>query len=117
MFFAEEQKFWYEELGFRLDVDCVKCTVCRKKQRGLERSRERYQELFQVSERTVEQSLEMVACCLSLVEGAVFHHRQLQNARMMLKKIAAEVNENVQEKYGMLLSRLQLLELEDWHGP
>src|SRR5688572_8761575 len=29
IFFAEEQKHWYEELGFGLDSDCVRCVFCR----------------------------------------------------------------------------------------
>ena len=33
LFFAEEQKYWYEELGFRLDADCIRCVECRKKHR------------------------------------------------------------------------------------
>ncbi len=34
IFFAEEQKYWYEELGFGLDSDCVHCVECRKRQQG-----------------------------------------------------------------------------------
>ena len=30
VFFAKEQKHWYEELGFSLDADCVRCCECRK---------------------------------------------------------------------------------------
>jgi hypothetical protein len=32
IFYADEQKHWYEELGFGLDADCVRCVVCRKRQ-------------------------------------------------------------------------------------
>jgi hypothetical protein len=110
IFFAEEQKYWYEELGFCLEADCIRCIVCRKKQQGLEHKRERYEELFHVSDRTVEQNLEMVDCCLSLVEAAAFHKRQLQNMRMILKKLALELNENIQARSNGLWSRL--LELE-----
>jgi hypothetical protein len=90
IFFAEEQKFWYEELGFPLESDCVRCVDCRKKQQGLERKRERYQELFHVEERTIDQELEMADCCLSLIEAAVFHQRQLERVRMMLKRLPAQ---------------------------
>ena len=31
IFFAKEQQYWYEELGFKLDSNCVRCCQCRKK--------------------------------------------------------------------------------------
>lgn len=30
IFFAEEQRYWYEQLRFKLDADCVRCPACRK---------------------------------------------------------------------------------------
>ncbi len=33
LFFAEEQRYWYEELGFPLAADCVRCPECRKANR------------------------------------------------------------------------------------
>src|SRR5262245_14312529 len=90
IFFAEEQKHWYEELGFPLESDCVRCVDCRKKQQGLERKRERYQELFHISARTTDQDLEMADCCLSLVEADVFQPSQLQRVRMILNRLPAQ---------------------------
>jgi hypothetical protein len=115
IFFAEEQKYWYEELGFALESDCVRCVVCRKKQRGLEHKRERYEELFPVSNRTIEQHLEIIDCCLSLVEASVFHKRQLQHVRMIMKELRSELNENTQAKFNDLWSWLLVLETEN-HG-
>ena len=31
VFFAQEQKHWYETLGFVLDADCVRCVECRSR--------------------------------------------------------------------------------------
>jgi hypothetical protein len=87
IFFAAEQKYWYEELGFPLESDCVRCVVCRKKQQGLELKRDRYEELFHVEARTVEQNLEMAECALSLAEVGVFGKRQLERVRATLKKV------------------------------
>lgn len=115
IFFAEEQKYWYEELGFALESDCVRCVVCRKKQQGIEHKRERYEELFHVSDRTIEQNLETVDCCLWLVEAAVFHKRQLQHMRMILKKLPSELNENTRAISNDLWARLLALETES-HG-
>jgi hypothetical protein len=90
IFFAEEQKYWYEELGFPLESDCVRCVVCRKKQQGLELKRHRYEELFHVHERTPEQNLDMAECALSLVEAGVFGKRQLERVRGTLKKVPSD---------------------------
>jgi Probable zinc-ribbon domain len=90
IFFAAEQKYWYEDLGFPLESDCVRCVVCRKKQQGLELNRERYEELFHVQERTSEQDLEMAECALSLVEASIFGKRQLERVRSTLKKIPSD---------------------------
>ena len=30
IFFAVEQKYWFEDLGFYVDADCVRCPECRK---------------------------------------------------------------------------------------
>ena len=86
IFFAEEQKYWYEELGFPLEVDCVRCVPCRKKQQGLDAARQRYEELFHVQQRTPEQDLEMAECSLLLVEAGLFGKRQLERIRGILNK-------------------------------
>jgi hypothetical protein len=113
IFFAEEQKYWYEELGFPLESDCVRCVVCRKNQQGLEQKRERYEELFHVADRTMEQDLEMADCCLSLVESAVFHKRRLQHMRMILKKLPPGLDENTRTRSNDLWARLRALENEN----
>ena len=90
IFFAEEQKYWYEELGFPLESDCVRCIFCRRKQQGVELSRQRYEELFHAQERSSEQNLEMAECSLSLVEAGVFGKRQLERVRGILKKLPSD---------------------------
>ena len=32
LFFAQEQKYWFEELQFYVDADCVNCSECRARQ-------------------------------------------------------------------------------------
>lgn len=51
VFGASEQKYWYETLGFRLDVTAVRCPPCRRKRR---------------SDRAIRQTL-----ALAVVEAAV----------------------------------------------
>ena len=110
IFFAQEQEFWYEELGFCLESDCVRCVPCRKRQQGVGYKRERYEELFHITDRTVDQNLEMANCCLVLVEEAVFHRRQLQRVRMLLKSAKRELSENTEYRFNDLWARLLLLE-------
>lgn len=45
LFFAQEQRHWYETLGFYIDVDCAFCPSCRRDNQALRRSRARYSEL------------------------------------------------------------------------
>lgn len=109
IFSAREQKYWYEELGFPLEADCVRCIICRRKQQGLAGKRERYEELFHLAGRTPAQSLEMAECCLSLVEEGVFHRRQTQHVRRLLKEAAAGDKES-QALQAALQERLKAIE-------
>jgi hypothetical protein len=108
IFFAEEQKHWYEDLGFGLDSDCVRCPACRKRQQGLARAKERYEELFHIPDRNDEQKLEMVDCSITLIENRVFHRRQTEHVRLLLKQVS-EMNRS-NDRYTELMSRFQLLE-------
>jgi hypothetical protein len=86
IFFALEQKHWYEDLNFPLEVDGVRCICCRKRQQGIARKRERYEELFHVLSRSTDENLEMAECCLSLIEEGIFNRRQTQQARRLFQK-------------------------------
>jgi hypothetical protein len=87
LFFAEEQRHWYEELGFPLDANCVRCVPCRKQEQGIAQKRQRYEELFHVPNPTDEELLEMAECCLSLIEASVFSPRQHERVRMLLHRV------------------------------
>jgi hypothetical protein len=65
IFFAREQQHWYEELGFTIDADCVRCVECRKSDQQLRRRFKRYS---QSVSRTDLDDRKFVA----LVEDAVF---------------------------------------------
>ncbi len=90
IFFAEEQKHWYEEMGFPLEADAVRCPPCRKRLQHVARARQRYEQLFHVHSRTVDETLELADCCLTLIEEAVFHHHQTERVRMLLKRVPEE---------------------------
>lgn len=85
LFFAAEQKHWYEELGFSIEADCNRCVPCRKQQQGIAHKRETYQRLLHVEHRTPEENLEMAECCLALMEASVFDRRQTERVRMLIR--------------------------------
>ncbi|WP_157640495.1 zinc-ribbon domain containing protein [Lamprocystis purpurea] len=115
IFFAEEQRYWYEDLGFGLDSNCIRCVPCRKKQQGIAQSRKKYEDLFHIPDRTIDQDIEIAECCLDLVEASVFHRQQLERVRMFLKRHLSEIKNNAKEKLHVLWKRLLSLE-EKKHG-
>lgn len=90
LFFALEQKHWYEELRLPLEADCVRCVPCRKRQHGIAAKRARYEELFHVAARATDQNLEMAECALSLIEAGEFHARHTQRVRELLNQVDAQ---------------------------
>lgn len=110
IFFAAEQKYWYEELGFGLESDCVRCAECRKHQQGLARQRETYEALFLVQDRSADQSLTMADACLSLIENGVFTTRQTERVRMLLNSIPKASDIRKHARYSGLVRRLLSVE-------
>lgn len=120
IFFAEEQKYWYEELGFPLESDCVRCFECRKRQRGVARQREVYESLFHVPNKTPEQLLQMASACLTLVESAVFAAKQTQRVRMLLNQMPEGSDIRDSAQFADVVGRLRALEQrggEQDHNP
>lgn len=113
IFFAAEQKYWYETLGFGLDSDCVRCTDCRKKQQHIARRRERYETLSHITERSVDDTLEMADCCLTLIENFVFGHRSIQKVRWLLNSVPAESDVRRSVKYKTLVARVVAIGTDD----
>jgi hypothetical protein len=105
IFFAEEQKHWYEELGFPLDANCIRCPACRKRLHLIAKKRRRYEALFHVSNRCDDENLEMADCCLTLIEEGIFGYQQLERVRMLLKRIS--LHHRLDEKFTALTKRLQ----------
>ena len=46
IFFAKEQRFWFETLRFYVDANCALCPVCRRNSQDLRRRLRRYSDLF-----------------------------------------------------------------------
>lgn len=87
IFFAEEQRYWYEALKFPLEANAVECTNCRKHEQKLGEAREIYEALLAKQERSEEETIRMVESGLFLVEEGLFSHKVLSKFRGFLKAL------------------------------
>lgn len=87
IFYALEQRYWYEELCFAVDADCVRCPICRKNGAPVAKDRRRYHELFHLKEKTATETLEMAECCLRLIEIGEFSVKQIPHVRELLNVV------------------------------
>lgn len=110
IFFAEEQKYWYEQLRFGLDSDCVRCVPCRKVHQVVARRRKRYEELFHVPVRSINEDIEMADCCLSLIESSVFTLKKLQLVRALINRIRCDNSDATKASRKDLLARVIAIE-------
>lgn len=111
IFFAEEQKHWYEELGFRLEVDCVLCPPCRKRVQSLATKRAAYERLVKSKNRDWRENLQMVNYAVSLSEEGVFSRRVVERMRAALKTVPAE--ERDRPSYKKLIARIKAISEQD----
>lgn len=111
IFFAAEQQHWYEELKFGLNSDCIRCVPCRKQHQGLGRTRQRYEELLNQSDRSAALSVELAECCVELIECDVFTLKQAPRVRQLLN--SAEGSLEPVDGVARLRIRLECVERYD----
>src|SRR5690606_35945486 len=102
----------FETLGFALGADCVRCAVCRKKQRALERSRREYERLLHLEEKTWQDYLNLAHAALDLVEDGKM--QVLDRIRGFVKKIPEFERHRV--RYQELVERMAGVEPQDEGG-
>ena len=107
IFFAEEQKHWYERLRFPLEADCVRCPRCRKKEQFLAGNRAKYERLCAMKKRDWKADLQMACCALTLVENGIFGNKVIQSIRALIKTVPQ--TERMEISYLDLKARLKLL--------
>jgi hypothetical protein len=107
LFFAEEQRYWYETLRFKLNANCVRCYECRVNVRALARKRATYERLIHKKGRDWKESVVMAESALTLVEQGLFHKRQVGHIRALLKTVPAARRST--EGYLWLRKRLAVL--------
>ncbi|MBL4770531.1 MAG: zinc-ribbon domain containing protein [Planctomycetes bacterium] len=106
LFFAMEQMYWYEQLHFPMDAECVRCAECRSSMRTLQQLRLRYEELVGLEVLSEQLEHELTEARLVLIEQGVFSlkqadaigaffnrfpdHEQVQSMRARLRAIPPE---------------------------
>ena len=68
IFYAKEQKYWYETLGFYVDADCVKCIDCRKKEHSIKHMMQDYEKLIAKETRTEKETKQLKTIALELFQ-------------------------------------------------
>jgi hypothetical protein len=106
LFFAEEQKHWYEDLQFPLEADCLECPPCRKDEQRLRAIHLKYEALLKKAARAPDDTLALVECGLVLVESAVFSAKLVPKLRGFLKPLLRDAKEPTYSKAKGLQSRL-----------
>ena len=87
IFFAEEQRHWYETLHFHVGADCVRCTECRVNDRHTKRLRKRYQSLLHKAKRSDLDDLRLAETAMRLIDLDVFGHRCIERVRSLVNAI------------------------------
>lgn len=105
LFYAIEQKHWFEELGFANDADCVRCVPCRKREQRKEKLNQEYQRLVALKQRSPEEELELA--CLALEMHAIGRLSSVQKLRTCFNRIPD--SEHHHAKYRKLKSRMKVL--------
>lgn len=104
IFFAQEQKYWYEELRMPLEVDALHCVPCRRQLREVLSLRQRYEELYH-AQRTVSQTYEMAEAAAVLLEEGVFGSKVADKLRGLLRQLPR--SEVTSDRFVSLERRLQ----------
>jgi hypothetical protein len=110
IFFAEEQRYWYEVLSFALNADCVRCIDCRITQRETSYLRECYESMINQANRSPKETLELAECALTLIQRGVYGHRTLERVRCLLNTIPSESKLRRQASFRDLSSRADALQ-------
>lgn len=77
VFYAQEQKHWYEELGFHVSSGCpARCPECRRSRRRLHRQFQRYSELSHKDDLTDRELGTLVGDSMALYKAGILENEQ-----------------------------------------
>ena len=83
IFFAREQRFWYEDLGFWVDAQCIQCPECRRWRRRLRQAQQRCDQAGRTGDWADEELVALVRDAVILYEAGILRSerklRQIKN--------------------------------------
>lgn len=91
LFFAREQRYWFETLGLFVDADCVLCPACRRQSRAIQRRLRRYSDLYAKPAPSRKELMFLVDDAIYLVEHGVL--RNLDNVGALKNRAAKAIAE------------------------
>lgn len=92
VFTAEEQRHWYETLGFFLDATAVRCSSCRTKRRRLEQARRGWELALRAVDPTAKSHVAVVEAGFTLLErGGQVNREKLMMHVARAEKLGANV--------------------------
>jgi hypothetical protein len=106
LFFAEEQKYRYEDLEFPLEADCLECAPCRKDEQRLRLIRQKYDALLRDTARTEADTLKLVECGVLLVESSIFSVKVVPKLRGLLRALSVDAEGPSYSRAQALMSRI-----------
>lgn len=71
IFFAREQRYWFETLRLWVDADCVQCAPCRRESRAVQRRLRRYSDVCARTDASDKELMFLVDDALYLLERDV----------------------------------------------
>ncbi|MCK5649177.1 MAG: zinc-ribbon domain containing protein [Gammaproteobacteria bacterium] len=75
IFYAKEQQYWYESLGFYIDSDCVKCIDCRKSEQSINTLQQEYGLLIKMTTRTKKETSRLKNIALELYQSGYIKNK------------------------------------------
>jgi hypothetical protein len=90
LFFAQEQRYWFEDLGFYSGAQCLRCIECRKRVQRTVQLLKDYDQLLHMEARTTAQNLALAELYLTLMEAGTFPASKTSQLRALLNIIAKQ---------------------------
>jgi hypothetical protein len=107
LFFAKEQQYWHEVLGFYIDADCVDCPECRRSDQLLRRRFRRYAENIGKTDIDDDALATLVGDAAFLWQAGVLHNehhfrrlRNLAHRRIPHSKATTEMDRVIADTKG-----------------
>ena len=92
IFFAREQQYWYEELGFSIGADCVRCPQCRKSDRLMRHRFTRY------SQRVTDNNIDDESLAVLLSDAVFLWNHQILKDEQKLRRLRNLGNERLPQR-------------------